>query len=263
MSDPETVTLSDSAAHVYERDFVPNMFAQWPPRLAELAQIKAGDRVLDAGCGTGVFAREAVNHTGSADRVTGVDLNRSMLEVASSIQPQINWQQGDVSQLAFPDASFDVVASQFVLMFVPAAATALAEMWRVLAPGGRLVIAVWSDSPVYTTLTDVARNQGADEFASSILAPFCLGDPGDLLQLFEEAGIPDPVLHSRDGNVRFASVLAFVETEVKGWVMAEAMDDTALQQLQNAAESALSGYVDSSGIFVFPMNAHIVCATRK
>ena len=57
MSDQEAWQLSESAAVAYEQDFVPALFAQWPPLIAEIAQIGPGDRVLDVACGTGVLAR--------------------------------------------------------------------------------------------------------------------------------------------------------------------------------------------------------------
>ena len=59
MSDPEVIELSNDAAEVYQQDFVPALFGQWGPRLAEAARVGPGERVLDVGCGTGVFARAA------------------------------------------------------------------------------------------------------------------------------------------------------------------------------------------------------------
>ena len=65
MSEQEAWQLSNDTAVAYERDFVPAIFAQWPPKLAEIAAIAPGDRVLDVGCGTGVLAREAAARVGA------------------------------------------------------------------------------------------------------------------------------------------------------------------------------------------------------
>jgi len=142
MSEQAAWQLSDDTAVAYERDFVPAIFAQWPPKLAEIAAIAPGDRVLDVGCGTGVLAREAAARVGPSGRVTGLDLNPGMLAVARRLRPEIDWRQGDALDLPFADHAFDVVVSQFALMFFPDRPLALREMWRVLAAGGRLAVAV-------------------------------------------------------------------------------------------------------------------------
>jgi ubiquinone/menaquinone biosynthesis C-methylase UbiE len=78
-----------SAAAAYERNFVPALFAEWAPRLADAAGIADGDRVLDVACGTGVLAREAVRRVGTRGSVTGLDVNPGMLSVAAEVAPEI------------------------------------------------------------------------------------------------------------------------------------------------------------------------------
>lgn len=262
MADREAVALTNSAAQVYERDFVPAMFAQWPPQLADAAEIASGDRVLDVGCGTGVFSREAATRSGGGGNVTGVDLNESMLAVAKSMNPDIDWQVGDATNLPFPDKSFDVVASQFMLMFVSERTAVLKEMWRVLVPGGRLVVAVWSDSPAYDALAEIALGQGADEVAASLITPFELGDKTKLLGLFDDAGISTAQLQSRDGWVHFDSIDEFIRVEIKGWILADALDDAAYDALLMAARDRLANFNESDGRVVFPMNAHVITARK-
>ena len=143
MSEPEVIELSDDAAVIYERDFVPLLFGEWGPKMADAANIGPGDRVLDVGCGTGVFAREAASRVGPKGHVTGIDLNESMLAVAKRMRPEIDWRLGDATTLPFDDESFDVVGSQFVLMFIADRVGFVKEMWRTVAPGGRLAVAVW------------------------------------------------------------------------------------------------------------------------
>ena len=92
--------ISAEAAEVYEAKFVPAIFGEWAPRIADAVAIERGHRVLDVACGTGVAARECARRGAT---VTGLDLNEGMLTVARRISPDIDWRQGDASDLPFED----------------------------------------------------------------------------------------------------------------------------------------------------------------
>ncbi len=113
-------------------------------RLVNHARIHAGQKVLDVGCGTGVVAVTAARH---GARVTAVDLTPELLERARQNAQvggfQIDWHEGDVEQLPFEDAAFDVVLSQFAHIFGPRPEVAIAEMLRVLKPGGTIAFSTW------------------------------------------------------------------------------------------------------------------------
>jgi SAM-dependent methyltransferase len=114
-------------------------------RLVEFAEIRPGETVLDVGTGTGVVAITAARAGAS---VTGLDLTPALLEVARENAriaglPAVEWIEGDVESLPFPDGGFDVVVSQFGHMFAPRPDVAVAEMRRVLKPGGRIAFATW------------------------------------------------------------------------------------------------------------------------
>jgi SAM-dependent methyltransferase len=113
--------------------------------LVRFAGIASREAVLDVGTGTGVVAITAAR---AGAKVTGLDLTPELLEQArlnSTIarQEQIIWTEGDAENLPYPDASFDVVLSQFGHMFAPRPEVAVAEMRRVLKPGGRIAFATW------------------------------------------------------------------------------------------------------------------------
>jgi demethylmenaquinone methyltransferase/2-methoxy-6-polyprenyl-1,4-benzoquinol methylase len=101
------------------------------------AVVRPGDRVLDAACGTGDLAVMAAK---SGATVTGLDFSEPMLERARRKAPQLDWVQGDLLALPFPDATFDVATVGFGVRNVADLATAIAELRRVLRPGGRLAV---------------------------------------------------------------------------------------------------------------------------
>ncbi|MDP9603947.1 UNVERIFIED_ORG: SAM-dependent methyltransferase [Variovorax paradoxus] len=113
--------------------------------LVRFAQVEQGESVLDVGTGTGVVAVTAARR---GARVTGLDLTPELIEAAGENATiagleDIVWTEGDAENLPYADASFDVVLSQFGHMFAPRPEVAIAEMRRVLKPGGRIAFATW------------------------------------------------------------------------------------------------------------------------
>jgi SAM-dependent methyltransferase len=264
MSEPKTVELSTDAAVVYEQDFVPALFGQWAPRLADAADVGPGDRFLDVGCGTGVVAREAALRVGPNGRIVGFDLNESMLAVAKRLRPEIEWRQGDVIQLPFEDASFDAVVSQFMLMFIADRVAAIKEMWRVLAPGGRLAASAWMAFECAAgdvALAEIARRLIGDDAAEAFKAPYLLGDEDEFLGLFRSAGLPDAQIETREGSFSFSSIDEMVRVWVKGWVLADIDDDTYAALLKEARKDLMC-FCNGDGEIRLPMNAHIVTARK-
>lgn len=104
-------------------------------RLTAEAAVRPGDRVLDACCGTGDLALAAERAGGT---VTGLDFSERMLERARTKSTTVEWVQGDVTALPFADGSFDAVTVGFGIRNVPDLEAGLAELARVLRPGGRL-----------------------------------------------------------------------------------------------------------------------------
>jgi SAM-dependent methyltransferase len=114
-------------------------------RLVKFARVVRGDRVLDVACGTGVAAITAARAGAEA---CGLDLSPVLLERArqntSIARVAVDFTEGDAEALPYPDASFDVVLSEFGHIFAPRPALVTAEMLRVLKPGGRIAFSVWA-----------------------------------------------------------------------------------------------------------------------
>jgi ubiquinone/menaquinone biosynthesis C-methylase UbiE len=173
--------------------------------------------------------------------------------------------EGMAELLPFADASFDTVLSQFGLMFFEDRIAALSEMQRALKPGGRLVVAVWDSqerTPGYKAMTDLLQRLFGGEAANALRAPYCLGDTRELSALFEDAGIASARVETLAGKAVFPSIGAWVHTDIKGWTLAEMIDDRQFDTLLREAETALRPFVDAGGTVRFDHPAHIVTATR-
>jgi SAM-dependent methyltransferase len=112
--------------------------------LVRFAAVAPGERVLDVACGTGVVALTAARMGAVAE---GLDLTPALLERARQHAAlaglPVDFREGDAEALPYPDASFDVVLSQFGHMFAPRPEVTVSEMLRVLRPGGRLALTTW------------------------------------------------------------------------------------------------------------------------
>jgi demethylmenaquinone methyltransferase/2-methoxy-6-polyprenyl-1,4-benzoquinol methylase len=119
----------------------------WRRRAARSAALLPGQTALDLCTGTGRLAHELLPFVGPSGRVVGIDFSPAMLELARGREPQVEFRLGDVTHLAEADASVDAITIGFGLRNLVDRESALREMYRVLRPGGRLVILEFAPPP--------------------------------------------------------------------------------------------------------------------
>jgi ubiquinone/menaquinone biosynthesis C-methylase UbiE len=138
----------DRAADVYERSWA----AQLRPaqdRLLDMAALRPGERVVDIACGTGLVALRAAAAVGPSGHVLATDISARMIELLDDHARRLGLTQLSARRLGaerlddVPDAEFEVALCALGLMYVPDVPAALAEVRRVLRPGGRMLAAVW------------------------------------------------------------------------------------------------------------------------
>ena len=137
----------DRAAGAYDRRWA-GYVRETLGLLADHAAIGPGERVLDVGCGTGAFARRLVD-ANPAQSVTGADVSAGMLAEARrklGDAPNVRFVEARAEALPFPDGAFEVVVSASALHYARRPGAALAEIARVLRPGGRAVVLDWDRS---------------------------------------------------------------------------------------------------------------------
>jgi ubiquinone/menaquinone biosynthesis C-methylase UbiE len=140
--------------------------------LIRTAGVQPGQRVLDVGCGTGYFAGLLADAVGPNGLVVGVDASPEMIEYASNHRGRrgnCQFQVGNAESLSFPPEDFDVVVSSLFMHHLPSdlQPTALAEMRRVLRPGGTVLIAE-AHVPRSGAFRLLARLHGYDRMARAV-----------------------------------------------------------------------------------------------
>jgi SAM-dependent methyltransferase len=131
----------DVAAEAYDR-FMGRYSKLLSPQLADLAEVRAGQRVLDVGCGPGALTAELVTRLGPA-AVAAVDPSAPFVAAASERYSGVDVQQASAEHLPFPDRAFDATLAQLVVHFMSDPVAGLTEMARVTRHEGVVAACVW------------------------------------------------------------------------------------------------------------------------
>jgi SAM-dependent methyltransferase len=147
--------------------------------------LAAGERVLDLACGTGNAALVAAR---AGAQVTGLDNSPRLLEVARERVPGAEFVHGDALELPFADGEFDKAVSVFGVIFARPAERAVAELVRVVRPGGRVAITTWPPRGPFFGVVMLMRQAVARVRPPEGPPPVNWGDPGVLERLLGPYG---------------------------------------------------------------------------
>lgn len=190
------------SASSYDRIRYFPIFGEW---LVEMAQIPEGAKILDIACGRGAVLFPAAERVASSGHVIGIDLADGMaietqLEIERRGLKQAETLQMDAEHLTFPDSSFDFVLCGFSLQFFPHLEQALSEFWRVLNPGGRIVVTTWGGDDErwdwYADLREAYR-------AVVKLGSQSLDKPEEIQSWFSQAGFVDIRISTKELDMVF------------------------------------------------------------
>ena len=224
------------------------------PALLDAAHVTAGARVLDVGCGRGDLCAAAAAR---GARPTGVDLADGMVAAARAAHPGLEFRLADAEDLPFAAASFDAVLAAFVVNHLPRPERAAAELRRVLAPGGRVAVAMW-DQPErveFLGLLDAAMDAAHVERGLP-LPPgppaYRFADEAQLRALLEGAGFADVVIET----VRFGYAIADVDElwdgvqtgSVRTAAQLRALDDDERARVRGALDELLEERRSTGGL---------------
>lgn len=250
-------TYGGSAPENYERYFVPSISAPVARDLIDRAALRAGERVLDVACGTGVVSRLAAEQVGQTGTVAGLDVNPGMLAVARSVTPphlSIDWHEAGAEAIPLPDGSLDVVLCQMGLQFMADRVAALREMRRVLAPGGRLVLnAPGPIPPPLAVMAEGLATHVRPEVAGFVHAVFSLHDAEELRGLLDAAGFADVVVDTPIKTLRLPPPQTFLWQYVHSTPMAGAVAqiaEPAREALEQHTVAGCEPFVDDGALVV-------------
>ena len=261
----DTFQITPEQAAAYEELFVPALFAQWAPMMTDLAKIREDQRILDVACGTGVAARAAADLVGGSGSVVGLDLNPAMIEVAARIRPEIEWCQGDASELPFPGESFDAVLCQSALFFFPDVDRALSEMARVVRRGGVVVIqtyAALADQPAYREFDAIVRRVAPGEALGLLDTYWSMGDLAAMGAALERAGLGVVESRTTQGTVRYGTVENLVATEIRATPLAARLSQSQIDQILAECATVLNSFSTPERGLEMPITSHLVAARR-
>lgn len=138
-----SVEFNEAAARLLEAAYLTTDVVEQRSIVLRLLSLLPGQEVLDIGSGPGLLARELADEVGPSGRVRGIDLSEPMLEMGRrrcAERPWVAFEHADAAKLPFEDDSFDAVVSTQVYEYVEDIPGALAEVARVLRPGGEMAI---------------------------------------------------------------------------------------------------------------------------
>lgn len=209
-----------SIAKSYDKILVPSLFQPWANLLIENNQPWMGNLVLDLACGTGVVTKEIANNVGPNGRIIALDINTAMLDIAKSKckqwENQITFIEGSCESLEIADNSLDVVVCQQGFQFFPNKQVATLEIYRVLKPGGRVIISTWcpvSECEIFGTICEALETLNENEISQMMRVPFDFMTQRELQEPFSSAGFSNIEVSKQEMDMHlvgeFDNVLKF------------------------------------------------------
>jgi len=258
----DTVLEKDMSAYwdragkvwVEQQALLDRLYAPIAKAVVDRADLRAGERVLDVGCGAGATTFEAAWRVGPQGRAVGADISGALVELARRRAGEaglegVDFVLADAQTHAF-DPPFDAVVSRFGVMFFPDPVAAFANLRRAVTPGGRLVFASWR-GPEDNALSLVPL-QAAAPFLPAVPAfekdapgRFGLADPDRTRTILETAGWRDVRIDRLDDPtpVSFDELLTMsLRVGPLNPALAN-QDETVREKVREAVTRALEPYV--------------------
>jgi SAM-dependent methyltransferase len=235
--------------------------------------IRASDRVLDVGCGTGQSSREAAQ-LATTGAVLGIDRSEAMIERARALARAANLRNldhecADVERHTLPRERFDVAISRFGTMFFDHPIAAFSNIRSAVRPDGRLVMMVWQQHDRNEWATSIERTLGSGEVgvarSPAARQPFSLGDPDAVRRILDSAGFAGVTFDEVRASVYYGADVDAAFEFVSGFAMvqetAARLDVRQREHALDRLRHLLTAHRRADGVW-FDSRAWIVAARR-
>ncbi len=259
--------VATALTEIYERVLVGPLFRPFAEQLVSRVAPVRGDSVIDVACGTGIVARIASERLGLEARIVGVDVAQAMLAVARTVDPTIDWREGNAVSLPVSAGEhFTVLTCHQGLQFMPDKPATIREMRRVLAPGGRVAIATWRSLEDIPGMRDL--NAVVEQHVGRIVdSRHSFGDANALKQLLVDAGFRDVNAGTLAHDVQFAdgglfarlNAMAAIGMSEQGKAMSEAERGELAGRIAIESHYVIAK-ATKNGMFVLPLTTNIATA---
>jgi SAM-dependent methyltransferase len=249
----------DERAITYHRAFLP-LTTQVIEPLLDSAGVGPGVRVLDVGSGPGYVVAAAATRDATA---VGVDIAHTMVALARTLHPAVEFVHGGAEHLPFADDSFDAVVANFAIPHIGRPEQALAEFARVLSPGGKVALSTW-DVPAASRLPgvfyDAVQEVGAVPPQDVPAGPpfYRFADEAEFTRLLRDAGLVDITVSTVAFQYHFIGDLfdCLIEGTVRTRALVFGQPEATQVRIRAALDRLTAGYAADGG-FDLPISVKI------
>lgn len=250
----------------YDSGLGPHIFDDYANDLARRAAELQPQSVLELAAGTGIVTRALRDALPGACELVASDLNPPMLEVAKakfSPEERVRFEAVDATELQFGDASFDVVACQFGVMFFADKARSYAEVWRVLKPGGAYLFSTWcswDENPFARIAHEVASRFFPEDPPAFYKVPFHYHDADEIQKSVLAAGFATATVTPVSFQPKILSAARFAQGLVLGNPLSEEIRNRGGDP--EAIRDAIAVAIDAQLGRDMPLRALVVQANK-